>query len=109
MRTRRHACIRLAQAPEQVRLSVMSKFRLALVLVSGMLSGAGTEGWLKIGQKTYSLRYAYAVPSPNALPSEKANGTWDIYVVVTDTAIPAKTLGIRSGTRIQSRTGRFTG
>jgi hypothetical protein len=66
---------------------------LSLILMAaacGPESYAAAGSWVKVNGNTYSLSYAYAVPSPNALDSEKANGTFDTYLILVDTAIPGK-------------------
>ena len=66
---------------------------LSLVLMIAVSAGesfAATGGWVKVNSTTYPLKYSYAVPSPNALPSEKENGTFDIYLILVDTPISDK-------------------
>jgi hypothetical protein len=66
---------------------------LPLVLMFTASAGealAATGNWLKVNADTYALKYSYAVPSPNALPSEKENGTFDTYLILVDVAIPEK-------------------
>ncbi|MGO9229003.1 MAG: hypothetical protein ACLQKA_07320 [Bryobacteraceae bacterium] len=64
---------------------------LSVVLAIAVTAGesvAATDSWVKINGVTHKLPYSYAVPSPNALDSEKANGTFDTYLILVDAAIP---------------------
>jgi hypothetical protein len=85
----------LAQAIKHHRKNMPSQAVLILPLVLMFAASAGeslaaTGNWLKVNADTYALKYSYAVPSPNALPSEKENGTFDTYLILVDVAIPEK-------------------
>ncbi len=44
---------------------------VVMIVASAGESLAATNGWVKVNSDRHSLKYAYVVPSPNALPSEK--------------------------------------
>jgi hypothetical protein len=84
----------LAQAIDHHRKNMSSLAVRALPLVLMFAASADQSlaagNWLKVNADTYALKYSYAVPSPNALPSEKENGTFDTYLILVDIPIPEK-------------------
>jgi hypothetical protein len=72
-------------------MTVHAVLLLSLICAIAASTGeslAATGSWVKVNETTYPLNDSYAVPSPNALPSEKKNGTFDRYLILVDTPIP---------------------